>query len=261
MDLAIQDSPLPGSPAAWLWNAYNTRTILGTELKVRVGGSFVWPPALYSVTAAAGPDGAPKQQPKRVVFVAGGIGVNPLVSMLAAIAEEEETRRKLEGAGDEPQRIEVNFLYSVRMADALAPMNGELASLEIEVEDDYDDDSEDEEEPRGPFAHKIPFLELIAGDIYGRKKVKGNFQLFLTGECDKDVREVVACNEIDVPYAARRMTVDDVRKALGFPEEWKDSVVYICGVPTMIDQFVEELTNPREGLAMARERVLYEKWW
>lgn len=44
---------------------------------MRVGGSFVFPPSEIPVTDIS-----------RVVFVAGGVGINPLVSMMGHIAEE-----------------------------------------------------------------------------------------------------------------------------------------------------------------------------
>ena len=40
------------------------KNILGTELQIRVGGSFVWPPPGIDIN-----------QIKRVVLVAGGVGI------------------------------------------------------------------------------------------------------------------------------------------------------------------------------------------
>ena len=71
LELAIQESP-SNPPAAWFWRP--KEDILGQALKVRVGGSFVYPPRGWSG--------------KRVVFVAGGVGINPLMSMLSFIAEQ-----------------------------------------------------------------------------------------------------------------------------------------------------------------------------
>jgi hypothetical protein len=61
VELAVQDSP--GNPAAaWLWRP--KEDILGKELCIRVGGSFVWPPAGVSLSDV-----------KNVVLVAGGVGI------------------------------------------------------------------------------------------------------------------------------------------------------------------------------------------
>lgn len=61
LELAIQKAPL-NAPAAWLWRPENE--ILGSRIQVRVGGSFVWPPT-----------DLPVSQIKKLVLVAGGVGV------------------------------------------------------------------------------------------------------------------------------------------------------------------------------------------
>ena len=61
LELAVQESPR-NPPAAWLWRP--KQEILGETLLVRVGGSFVWPPA-----------GVDVEKVNRVVLVAGGVGI------------------------------------------------------------------------------------------------------------------------------------------------------------------------------------------
>ncbi|KAH7242411.1 hypothetical protein BKA59DRAFT_513931 [Fusarium tricinctum] len=73
-ELAVQDSPY-NPPAAWLWRSPSE--IIGSQLQVRVGGSFVFPP-----------NETPLNEIRRVVFVAGGVGINPFASMLGWTAEE-----------------------------------------------------------------------------------------------------------------------------------------------------------------------------
>ena len=53
----------------------------------------------------------------------------------------------------------------------------------------------------------------------------------------------------------------DIVSALG--RDKKESAVYVCGVPTMTDEFVKLLTSSEEsgGLGMDEDRVLFEKWW
>jgi hypothetical protein len=60
LELAVQKSDNP--PAKWLWQ--KPEKILGTELRVRVGGSFIWPPP-----------GIEEKEIEKVVFVAGGVGI------------------------------------------------------------------------------------------------------------------------------------------------------------------------------------------
>lgn len=61
IELAIQKSPR-NPPAAWLWQ--NEVDIVNQNLLIRVGGSFVWPPPHTDLPSL-----------KRVVFVAGGVGI------------------------------------------------------------------------------------------------------------------------------------------------------------------------------------------
>ncbi|KIW02583.1 uncharacterized protein PV09_06033 [Verruconis gallopava] len=91
LELAVQKSP-ENPPAAWLWQ--KTSSILGSELKVRVGGSFTWPPFGWSRDRIEGI--------KKVIFVAGGVGINPLISMLAHM---HDTSSALP---------EIHFLYSTK---------------------------------------------------------------------------------------------------------------------------------------------------
>ena len=60
LELAVQRSKNP--PSLWLHRPYDE--IIGTQLAVRVGGSFSWPPA-----------GLDPQAIDRVVLVAGGVGI------------------------------------------------------------------------------------------------------------------------------------------------------------------------------------------
>ncbi|KAI1414242.1 hypothetical protein F5Y13DRAFT_18646 [Hypoxylon sp. FL1857] len=213
LELAVQKSSDP--PAAWLWQ--DPESITFAELQVRVGGSFVWPPPGVNVRAL-----------RKVVFVAGGVGVNPLMSMVSSLAEKRDA-----GAS-----FEVQFLYSLK--DDLASQRGRSAS-------------------------RLQFVERLAS-IFASGKVKGRLQLFLTGgggEGKGEEEGVLSCGSEggDVSFRARRMTVDDVSAAVGGASERRFAVVYVCGVPTMTDEFVRKLTDSQHGLGMEPHRVLCEKWW
>lgn len=69
--------------------------ILNEALEVRVGGSFVWPP---SRTSAA--------EIKRAVFVAGGVGINPLMSIISHLVDQKKANGSL--------GFKVIFLYTTR---------------------------------------------------------------------------------------------------------------------------------------------------
>lgn len=204
----------PGNPpAAWLWQDPPS-SILGQALQIRVGGSFVWPPP----TLAADQLGAIR----RVVLVAGGVGINPLMSMLSDIAEQQQ-ESKYDAAG-----IEVRLLYSIK-----------------------------DPGPERRDAAKLLFLERIA-EIFANGRVKGELQLYLTGAHGDGS---IAWKGGEIPFRAMRITREDLRQAVGEdPSERKKTVAYVCGVPKMTDEFVKELSS-EDGLGMAPERVLCEKWW
>lgn len=110
---------------------------------------------------------------------------------------------------------------------------------------------------------KMLFLNRLAGIFGGpeEEKVRGQLKLFLTGgqhAGSGDEGEDGQINGLYLPFKKRRITVADVREAVG--EDGRAAAVYICGVPKMTDDFVEKLISPT-GLGLEPHRVLYEKWW
>ncbi|KAK8047207.1 oxidoreductase-like protein [Apiospora saccharicola] len=230
LELAVQKSP-SNPPAAWLWQEGKVKgdpsvifattdtkePILGRELQVRIGGSFVWPPPGINVRSL-----------RSVVFVAGGVGINPLVAMASSLVP--------------PLSFEVKFLYSVK-----DPLTLDLASGESKERD----------------ASKILFLDRLV-KIFGEEEgnVKGELKLFLTGGGgDEEEQGAIEVGESSkVTFLSRRMEIGDVEEAVGGPAEGRFAVVYVCGVPDMTDSFVDKLRS-KDGLSMEPHRVLCEKWW
>ncbi|CAK7228737.1 hypothetical protein SCUCBS95973_006982 [Sporothrix curviconia] len=232
LELAIKKSP-ENPAAAWLWQ--DVQTILGETLQIRIGGSFVFPPP-------KAPASFLQDRSARVVFVAGGVGVNPLISMASYLGEinrASDDANEPGGAGPE-----VVFLYSVR-AEEKRPENG------------GDGDDEDNEVKR------IPFLQRLA-TLFSNESIRGQLKVFLTGSSGSE--DVLSGNEEDVPCLRRRITTADLDVAVlggvsGSNSRSLDNVfVYVCGVPTMTDVFVEHLTG-KEGPGLSAHQVLCEKWW
>jgi NAD(P)H-flavin reductase len=197
----------PAAQWQWLWQTPATK-IIGSELQVRVGGSFVWPPPGVMVSTL-----------RKVVFVAGGVGVNPLVSMLGHLCEGR--------AGLGPN-AEVHFFYSMK------------------------DPGEGKRD-----AARMLFLDRI-DRVFAQGKVRGRLHLFLTTENgEADTREV-HCARGKITFEAMRIKTEDVASVIGHDKHF--SAVYVCGVPTMTDDFVEKLTS-RSELGLEPHRVLFEKWW
>lgn len=162
LELAVQKSP-DNPAAAWLWGPKGD--VLDVGLSVRVGGSFVWPPP-----------GVPTFALRKVVFVAGGVGINPLMSMLSSVAERPG------GA------YEVRVFYSVK-----DPAGGSKFGNIL-------------------FLERIATL-FTSGKIRGSLRL---FLTGTEGAAaDNQHRDVVSRNGVDVPFERRRVTVEDVVEAVG----------------------------------------------
>lgn len=183
---------------------------MNQELAVRVGGSFVWPPAKIGV-----------ENVKKVVFVAGGVGINPLMSMLSSIAEGK-ANGGLEG-------LDVEFLYSVKCGGQ-------------------------------PFvAGQVLFLQRLVGVFEKLGKPK-RLKLFLTGKLvPEDVLESLESQiQSGIEVLGRRITKLELDDVLGEMGKREGTVVYVCGVAKMTDWIVE-CVGKAEG--MSEDRVFCEKWW
>lgn len=175
--------------------------------------------------AQTNPTSSPyKQTLRKLVFVAGGVGINPLISIASHLAESPG-----------PHRYTVDFLYSLR-----DPGDGARVPAQM------------------------LFLERLAGLFGGGGGggLRGELKLFLTpGAHGAGVEGRADDGRIDglnLAFKRRRITIQDVDESIG--AEKRSTVVYVCGVPKMTDKFVEQLTSPK-GLALEPFKVLYEKWW
>ncbi|TKX27483.1 oxidoreductase-like protein 3 [Elsinoe australis] len=81
LELAIQKSKNP--PAQWLWQPVDE--ISDSTIQVRVGGNFTWPPTPPIPTEI-----------NRLVLIAGGVGINPLISVFAHLMQQRPQDRPKE---------------------------------------------------------------------------------------------------------------------------------------------------------------------
>jgi NAD(P)H-flavin reductase len=210
--LAIQSAM--GNPVTeFLWK--DPMALIGTKMQIRVGGNFTWPPAV--------------QKPTKVVFVAGGVGINPLMSMISHIYS----------LSDEEKPSSVEVLYSFKV-----PPPGQTSTLESGKQLFGTDE--------------VLFLaELLEmkQNWSSHKSVTMGLQLFLTGDA--------ASADVDDGFPKdiekRRLADEDVRDVLGLAEsKAKGSVVgYVCGPPQMTDQLVQTMKDA----GLDESNVLCEKWW
>ena len=197
-ELAIQRSP-SNPPATWLWRP--EEEILGSELQVRVGGNFVWPPSLYG------------EEIQRVVLIAGGVGINPLMSILSHLSQQERLP------------FDIKFLYTLRDPGS------------------------------GRSGKSILFLERLV-KIFNKLGGGKSLEVYLTSGDGRD--GVIQLNENAIHFKGRRIEKRDIWEALGRIEERNGTIVYICGVPSMTDEFVEAAKTAQ---GINERHVLCEKWW
>lgn len=180
------------------------KQVVGSEVCVRVGGSFVWPPPkVHGLERGGG-------GVKRVVFVAGGVGVNPLVSIVLFLGELQREKGSL--------GFKVVFLYSSK---AVKEEEGEVLFL----------------------GRLREVFEGLGGE--------GELRVFLTGDVEES--ELVE-NGVE----KRRIEEGDLMEALGPVREREGTVIYVCGVPSMTDEFVK---RAKKAEGMMEANVLCERWW
>ncbi|KAF5861331.1 hypothetical protein ETB97_000368 [Aspergillus alliaceus] len=220
VELAVQKA-LSNPASAWLWKPKDE--ILGKELCIRVGGSFVWPP----------PSGINHEKVKNVVLIAGGVGINPLISILSHLNNNADETP----ASHHP--FNIHFLYSTKL-----PSQETIASSESILD-------------------QILFLSRLRQIIRSQSqshRLRISLGLFVTGLRDSSsspLREQPS----DLTIYARRINQDDLRAALTGPNgdiEPEEAVCYMCGPPAMTDEFVPRL---RGLMGDGGERVFFEKWW
>ncbi|KAJ5503985.1 Riboflavin synthase-like beta-barrel [Penicillium fimorum] len=217
VELAVQNSP--GNPsAAWLWRP--KEDILGRELNIRVGGSFVWPPTGVGINDV-----------KNVVFVAGGVGINPLISILSHLNNNEPHT---------PNPTTIHVLYSSRL-----PQDQEKASTDAVLDQIL----------------FLPRLRQIVRSQESSHRLRISLDLFLT-DLASSPNLFSSGYPSDLKIHPVRISDRDLRSAAVGTDGELDSrgtVCYVCGPPGMTDSIVEKLVGMLgDG---GEQRVFFEKWW
>lgn len=212
VELAVQKSPA-NPPAAWLWKPKDD--ILGKEINIRVGGSFVWPPT-----------GVDLHELRNVIFIAGGVGINPLVSILSHLNSQPLDTHPLN----------IHFLYSSRL-----PNGVEKSSKEANLE-------------------QILFLSRLRNIVRAQsqsKKLRISLHLFLTNLNSSQPESTR--DPADLAIHPRRINEDDLRSSITGTDGHMKTVAYICGPPHMTDEMIDRLKVILDD--RDERRIFYEKWW
>lgn len=218
-ELAVKQSP-NNATAAWLWKP--SEEIVGQEIQVRVGGSFVWPPSCVDM-----------KKIKRVIFIAGGMGINPMMSMMSYI-------------DDNYPDLEVRLLYSTKV-----PSRETAPSQVLFLQDVLD-------------LFRIPRSQATRDRL--ELFFTGTWDGSEMGTADGDLIHPLmslTLPQIDavteVPVCAWTHRIDDIAlsSAVGSKKEAQSTVFYVCGPPAMVDDTAKFI---KEHEDVAAERVLCEKW-
>lgn len=162
------------------------------------------------------------------MFVAGGVGINPIMSMLEHL--------HLESLLKQSEIHEVRLLYGARAREGEAIVfYDRIAGI------------------LNKYKTSAPDAPLADCDY--------RMAMYLTGGSTWSPNGVSALDRLDtdhVDHKYQRITHTDLMEALGPVAVRRHTVAYICGPPKMTDEFVDILTRV-EG--MDSRRVLCEKWW
>lgn len=158
---------------------------------------------------------------RKVVFVAGGVGINPLMSMMSFLAEMKYD-------------LEVQLLYASKV-----PEEGARAIL---------------------FFERLTKL-FGEGKLKGKLQVFTTNVLDSSPSSISEIQEAIkeTYSTINFNIQRRRFTLDDVKASVG-SDDRTGKLVYICGPPTMTDEMLKGLTCS-DDIELESSRVMIEKWW
>ncbi|KAL2848543.1 hypothetical protein BJY01DRAFT_233851 [Aspergillus pseudoustus] len=216
VELAVQ-KVLSNPASAWLWRP--KEEIIGKELSIRVGGSFVWPPSKAKLEAI-----------RNVVFVVGGVGINPIISMLSHLNNNDET------TGSFHASLGIHVLYSTKLPDNVTPETG---------------------------FNQIPFLSRLREIVRSQeqsRRLRITLDLFLTNNHDQS-SSLPARTPQDMTIQSRRISRDDLQRMVSRAHSQSnpdETVCYVCGPPQMTDEVVDILNDLLNG---HKDRIYFEKWW
>lgn len=160
-----------------------------------------------------------------IVLIAGGVGINPIISMITAM--EMQGPKRLGGL---PSRLRILYT-SKRGSDS----NGKPEAI--------------------VFEQRLKAIAVKSAEKH--RDVDFRYALFETSKSNNE-----DANKTDKPanmtVLHRRISHDDLFEALGPENKRSNTLVYVCGLPDMTDEYVELL---QKAPGMEEKRVFCEKWW
>lgn len=168
---------------------------MNAPVSFRIGGNFTFPPLTLGRNEFT--------QIDNVVLIAGGVGVNPIMSMVSAM--DLQGTGKLGGM---PKRI--RLLYSSKRG---ADQEGKPEEILFEER-----------------------LQAVARKWKKKDDVDFGYTFFETSGSRAGGDRTAEFTTLE-----RRISHDDLLEALGPEERRSRTLVYVCGLPAMTDGFVDVL--------------------
>ncbi|KAF8471808.1 hypothetical protein BDZ91DRAFT_716576 [Kalaharituber pfeilii] len=274
LQLAVQKAEW--NPAAkWLWDLlYDDDGMVeetNAEVKVRVGGEFRWPPPPQDGIGGV----VEVKRIKHVVLVAGGLGVNPLISIFSHLHETHRIGTN---------KMKLTFIYACRLTYHAT----ELADIIAQI----------------PFLDEV--LRIVESDSWPRLAQGGgssgarytspyldariHFTLPSPSPSSPSPSSFTATSPalritlyqksqnvapgVRLTFSFTRPTAQEVLDVLAMPgitegdcageagnskrDGDMQTVVYVCGPRRMTDEFVDAVERESGGKGV---RVLSERWW
>eukprot|EP00986_Skeletonema_menzelii_P000489 scaffold144_cov159-Skeletonema_menzelii.AAC.3 len=245
IDLAVQTSRHP--VAEWV----TRHASVNDSVNLRVGGSFTYATSVGSTdntVETTDDDGSSNEKPKkqRLLFVAGGVGINPLFSMIKQwYVEQTENGRNTQS--------KAVLLYSGRKEESLLFVN-ELNEMVGELSDHF----------RVVLTTTAPAADVgvAASSLRNDTVYNQNDNIIVKkGRFDRDMIKDAVCwinavDNVDIH--------DDERKLEDKDDDMMVDLVYVCGPPGMPED-IQRLLIPSESNQMrfmrSSDDVHFEKWW
>lgn len=226
VDLAVKAANHP--PAKWVFEQAD----VGHDVEIRVGGSFEYSMGLD-----------PFRMKRHIILVAGGIGVNPLLSIL------QDCVLWMSSAEAQQATSQVTLLYSASSWEEfafLAEIREMVQNMQgrVRVVCTVTDDAR-----VAVSASQREAALRLATRQYGCTFSDYSSEFARAG--DIEVRR----GRLGVDALADAVEVAAAGRGLGLP----DTTMFVCGPPRMTDAVHDMAVQPRVGLT--DNQIRYEKWW
>ncbi|KAM4026732.1 oxidoreductase NAD-binding domain-containing protein 1 isoform 1-T1 [Anomaloglossus baeobatrachus] len=229
LELAVKYNLHP--PAHWI----HTQCSLGSEVALRVGGEFFFDPQA-------------SDSPVDLVLIAGGVGINPLFSILLHVAD---LHKALETTGKGFEMGSVRLYYCAKNSSELLFKSSSNIHTYPSYGQSYRVYPVHNTSTVCTWLSDIDLLE----DVTFKKNILNLMHSFpgkITCSFHVTQQSSEVCTELQPFITEGRISESHLANYVS-----RDHLCYICGPPPMIESMCKQL----EDLHVPREQIYFEKWW